>query len=74
VEIEGRWAGARPTVNAHRISLNKKIAEVVLTHEPSPLRQNHVIIHDSGHVDMCSCGRVQPAIGESTVIIRGPRV
>jgi hypothetical protein len=25
--------------------LNKKIAEVGLTHEPSPLRQNHVIIH-----------------------------
>jgi hypothetical protein len=27
------------------ISLNKKIAEVGLTHEPRPLRQNHVIIH-----------------------------
>jgi hypothetical protein len=27
------------------MSLNKKIAEVGLTHEPFPLHQNHVIIH-----------------------------
>jgi hypothetical protein len=31
----------------YRISLNKKIAEVGLTHEPCPFRQNHVIIHSS---------------------------
>jgi hypothetical protein len=31
--------------STHRISLNKNIAEVGLTHEPRPSRQNHVIIH-----------------------------
>jgi hypothetical protein len=30
---------------AYGISLNKKIAEVALTHGPHPLRRNHVIIH-----------------------------
>jgi hypothetical protein len=33
--------------------MNKKIAEVGLTHEPRPLRQNHVIIH-SGDVSYAS--------------------
>jgi hypothetical protein len=37
--------GARPTVHPGRISLNQKIAEVGLTHESSPLRQNHVSDH-----------------------------
>jgi hypothetical protein len=32
-------------LKSHRISLNKKLAEVRLTHEPCRLRQNHVIIH-----------------------------
>jgi hypothetical protein len=31
VEIEGKWAGARPTVHPYRISFNKNIAEVGLT-------------------------------------------
>jgi hypothetical protein len=46
VEIEeGSGFRARPTVHPYGISLNQLIAEVGLTHEPCPLRQNHVIIH-----------------------------
>jgi hypothetical protein len=32
-------------LHPHRISLNKKIAEVGFSHEPCPFRQNHVVIH-----------------------------
>jgi hypothetical protein len=50
INRKGGDLGARPTVNpAHRMSLNKRIAEVGLAHEPCSLRQNHVIIH-SGSV------------------------
>jgi hypothetical protein len=41
---KGGELGIRPTVHPHRIALNKKIAEVGLTHETCPLRQNHVIM------------------------------
>jgi hypothetical protein len=48
--------------------LNKEIAEVGLTHEPCPLRQNHVIIHSG--VDACCLGGVYSAgslhVGELT--------
>jgi hypothetical protein len=36
VEIEGRWARCSTYSPPHRISLNKKVAEVGLTHEPRP--------------------------------------
>jgi hypothetical protein len=35
----------RPIVHPHIISFDKKFAEVGLTHELCPIRQNHVIIH-----------------------------
>jgi hypothetical protein len=41
---------ATGTVHPYWISLNKKIAEVGLTHEPCPLCQNHVIIRCVYHV------------------------
>jgi hypothetical protein len=46
---KGGQLGARPSP-PHRISLNKTIAEVGLTHVPCPLRQNHVIIHSIVYV------------------------
>jgi hypothetical protein len=39
LEIEGRWTRYSTYSPPHRISLNKKIAEVGLTHEPCPFRQ-----------------------------------
>jgi hypothetical protein len=45
--LKGCQLDARPTVHPNRISLNKKMAEVGLTHEPCRLRQNHVIIHSA---------------------------
>jgi hypothetical protein len=46
--FEVRWARCSTYSPPHSISLNKKIADVWLTHEPRPLRQNHVIHSDHG--------------------------
>jgi hypothetical protein len=50
-KAKGGELGARPTVHPNRISLIKTIAEVGLTHEPCPLRQNHVIINSDNAED-----------------------
>jgi hypothetical protein len=42
------------------MTLNKKIAEVGLTHEPCSLRQNHVIIHS---VNVLNVTDIVPAVG-----------